>query len=101
MRQAIVTHYVGPTDYRGARVVARCQAGRVVVSWNYALDVDDNHEAAARKLAVRFGWLVDGIWVVGGGMPNGTGNVYLLLDVHGRRAAINAARKRERRERHA
>lgn len=78
MRQAIVTKYLGPTNHRGARVVARAQAGRKVVSWRDDLEVDENHTRAAEALASHYGWL-DNTQLVGGAMPDGTGNCYVLV----------------------
>jgi len=48
----VVTHFRGPTDHRGARIVARHMntRARVVVPYNHGLDSRDNHEIAARKL---------------------------------------------------
>ena len=77
MRQAIVTKYHGPTDTKGSRVSARCQAKRIFVSWDDGLDVDANHAAAARNLAEKLGW--GGKWH-GGGLPCGAGNVYVCDD---------------------
>ena len=54
--QAIETKYLGPTNHRGARVRARCDAGRVIMPWDHALNPVQNHAAAARLLANRFGW---------------------------------------------
>jgi hypothetical protein len=34
MRQAIVTRYLGATDYRGARVKATAYAGSVTLPWD-------------------------------------------------------------------
>lgn len=68
MRQAIQTTYRGPTDHRGSRIIARCDAGRVVVPWDHAIGVGENHEAAARALASKLGWAWDH---VGGGIGNG------------------------------
>lgn len=57
---AIVTRYIGPSDTRGGRIVAISGAGRgnsrVVVSWDHALDIVENHEHAARFLARRLGY---------------------------------------------
>ena len=50
MAQAIQTHYLGPTNNRPARLVDKCDAGRVVVSWDYAHDVQRNHELACLAL---------------------------------------------------
>jgi len=54
--QAITTTYKGPTDHNGSRVIAKCDAGRVVVGWDHALNVIDNHKAAARALIDKLGW---------------------------------------------
>lgn len=54
--QAIETRYLGPTDTKGSRVTARCDAGRIAVSWNYALGIEENHRAAAEALRVKLGW---------------------------------------------
>lgn len=69
MRQSIATKYQGPTDYRGARVIARSATGhRLTVAWNYALDPAGNHAEAARALAAKLGWM--GEWY-GGSTPTG------------------------------
>lgn len=68
--QAIETTYCGPTDHRGSRVIAKCEAGRVVVEWDYALNSDENHRAAAEALSAKLGW--DQGWhgkMVSGGLP--------------------------------
>ncbi len=77
MRQAIVTKFHGPTNTKGARVSAKCQAKRIFVSWDDGLGVDENHAVAARMLAQSLGW--GGNWR-GGGLPDGTGNVYVCED---------------------
>lgn len=68
MRQAIQTRYAGPTDSRGSRIIVKADAGRMTVSWDHALDVTENHTAAARKFAEKYGW--EGKWV-GGSLPGG------------------------------
>lgn len=77
MRQAIETKYVGPTNSRGSRVSARAYAGRVMVHWDDALDVDQNHMRAAHALAKKFGWKGR---LYGGARPDGKGNVYVFDD---------------------
>jgi hypothetical protein len=76
VRQAIVTKYLGPTNFRGSRVVAKAYAGRVVIPWDDALGQDENHEMAARALCLKFGWFGR---LVGGGLPDNRGNAYVLL----------------------
>lgn len=46
----VETRYLGPTNTKPSRVVAKhvSVGTRVVVSWDHALDVADNHAAAAR-----------------------------------------------------
>lgn len=70
MPQAIVTKYLGPTDHKGARVKARCQAGSVIVGWDSDVDANDNHNQAVSVLTHRLGWdKWRGRWI-GGDMPN-------------------------------
>lgn len=93
MRQAITTKWLGPTNHMGSRVKAYAQAGSVTVHWDYALGVDANHDAAARALAAKFDWLDKDWLMVGGALPDGTGNVYVFT----RPAAVtNAAIRGER-----
>lgn len=62
---AILTKFHGPTNYRGSRVTAKTTAGhRVTLSWDHALDVADNHRAAAVALCTKMNW--DGTLVEGG-----------------------------------
>jgi hypothetical protein len=57
MRQAIFTKYLGATNLRGSRVKATAEAGpSITVHWDDALDVDENHAAAAKALARKLGW---------------------------------------------
>ena len=55
--QAITVRFRGPTNHNGARLIARCEAGRLTVGWDYALNHEDNHIQAAMALAKRFGWV--------------------------------------------
>lgn len=58
MSQSIVTKYLGPTNHRGARIKATIASGAkaYTMPYNYELDTDDNHAAAAHELAQRLGW---------------------------------------------
>ena len=82
MRQSIITKYHGPTDSMGARISVRSQAGRRYYAWDHALDVNDNHYAAAKTYAESMGWLGKGgsYVLMGGGLPDGTGNAYVIVD---------------------
>jgi hypothetical protein len=76
MYQAIETRFHGPTNACGARVSARCGAGRIVLPWDHALGVDGNHRAAAVALAARLGWSAD---MLGGSLP-GSGYAWVQRD---------------------
>lgn len=76
MRQAIVTRFLGPTNFRGARVKATADAGSITVSWDYALGISENHERAALALAAKMRW--GDAWK-GGGLP---GKGYAFINVN-------------------
>lgn len=75
-RQAIETKYHGPTNTRGSRISARAGAGRIFVPYDHALDIYENHAAAARAFADRFQW---GSEWVGGATADG----YCFCSVNG------------------
>jgi len=74
--QAIETKYVGPTNHHGSRIIVRAQAGRVIVAWDDALSVDENHARAILFFAARQQWC--GTWHMGG-KADGTGNVAVCV----------------------
>ncbi len=79
MRQAILTRYLGPTNHRGARVIATAGGGlKLTLSWNHALNEQRNHQAAARTLADRLQWRWGPHWF-GGGTKDG----YCFVDSFG------------------
>ena len=76
MRQAITTEYKGPTNHRGSRIIVRAQAGRMTVPWDHALDVAENHRAAAMMFVAKWDWGEPSDWV-GGALPSGG---YVFVD---------------------
>ena len=62
--QAILTRYIGPTNFRGTRVRASCAAGSIIVPWDDALGIDANHAAARRALVRKLDWQ-DRTWASG------------------------------------
>lgn len=56
MRQVITTKYLAPTNHRGGRVKASCDAGSVTVAWQHEFDVAINHSNAAGVLRDKLGW---------------------------------------------
>lgn len=63
--QAIRTRYHGPTNTRGSRITASCEADKLTVPYDHALDIGENHRAAALALAEKLGWKR---WIYVGGV---------------------------------
>lgn len=66
---SICSRYLGPTNHRGSRVRVRRTDHRpgdrtLMVSWDYSLDVIENHAAAIAKFVKLWGWDTTD-WVVG------------------------------------
>ncbi len=62
--QAIVTKYISPTNTKGGRVKASCQAGSITLGWDHSLNPWHNHQAAAKALATKMKWDY-GTWISG------------------------------------
>jgi hypothetical protein len=55
--QSIETHYVGPSNHRASRVIATTPGGhRLTHHWDYSLNSDQNHHAAAEALRAKLDW---------------------------------------------
>jgi hypothetical protein len=80
--QAITTTYYGPTNHRGSRIIAKCDAGRRTYAWNYALDVPENHHAAAVAFATELDWLADRFRIVSGSIDKGDRYAHVLVSLH-------------------
>lgn len=78
-RQAITTTFRGPTNFRGSRVVVTCEAKRISVPWDHALDSQNNHAAAALELMRVLGWDAKNQLAMGG-----TKNGYVFVQVRRR-----------------
>lgn len=86
MFQSIETKYLGPTNFRGGRIKAQA-SGKFsrTYSYDHALSVEANHNAAALRLAVELKWA--GRWC-GGSSQSGNGNVYVNVDNGGNGASF-------------
>lgn len=80
MYQAIVTRYHGPTNYRGSRISARADAGRIFRSYDHALNADENHAQAALDLMEQKGWMRPGRKLRAGALPGHAGYVFVMVD---------------------
>lgn len=57
MKHAIMTSYVGPTNTRGSRIIAKTSNGfRLLKPYDSALTSWDNHRHAALLLAIKLGY---------------------------------------------
>ena len=80
--QAIQTKFIPCTNHRGSRVKAWCEAKSLTVYWDHALDVDGNHNSAARQLIKLLGWEGHGLWF-GGELPRpSSGYVFVCNPKH-------------------
>ena len=52
--QAIISKYISPTNYRGARVKASCERGSITLSWPDELSGETVHVWAKEQLIARF-----------------------------------------------
>jgi hypothetical protein len=76
--QAIETKYLRATNVRGARIKATAAAGSITIGYDYALNTDGAHKAAADALIAKMGWT--GTFAQGG---NVTGTGYYFVNVDG------------------
>jgi hypothetical protein len=76
MYQAILTKFLGPTNTRGSRVRASAEAGSVTIECDDRIGMEKNHIAAARALALKYGWAAK---YYGGGMPQTSGHAYAFV----------------------
>ena len=68
--QAIQTKYIGPTNTKGARIKAACDAGSVIIGYPHELSGDDCHAKAAMALVRKLGWEDHGESWVCGSLPD-------------------------------
>lgn len=68
--QAIRTKFIPPTNTRGDRVKASCQAKSITVAWEYGLDTEEMHRAAAVQLCLKLGWHFEDLAT--GQLPDGS-----------------------------
>ena len=98
--QAIVTKYVGPGNVRGARIIAKCKAGRVSIPYPHELSGEAVHRAAAVALCDKLDAKTVTRWrfwdpaeLIGGGLPGGDGYAFVFApEVDKLREALRVAR---------
>ena len=89
--QAITTKYAGPTNTRGSRIIAKAAAGRVSVGYDHALNLEDNHAAAAQALAEKLGWVGGNYGEIVSGCDHKGDYVHVLTTAVGALRTLTAA----------
>lgn len=80
--QAIETKFIRATNVTGERIKATAWGGSVTVGYDYALDSQGNHKAAADALIAKMGW--NGTYAQGGNAKGDGG--YYFVNVEGSNA---------------
>jgi hypothetical protein len=77
--QAIITKFIGPTNTRGSRIKATCEAGHITIPYPHAENTGTAHRMAAQALVDKLGWTTTNYGpLVGGGTPDGTGYAFVF-----------------------
>lgn len=78
--QAIITKAIAPTNTRGPRIKATCDAGSITIAYPSGKDTETGHRMAAEALAAKLEWNNDGYGkMVCGGLPNQAGYVFVFV----------------------
>lgn len=75
---AIFTRYLGLTNTKGRRIKATARGISVTIPLDYALDMTERHEKAARALLGKLGWY-DRDTALAGETPDGRGYVSVAI----------------------
>jgi hypothetical protein len=57
--QSIRTRHFGPSNVKGSRIQAKCEARTIYVAYDHALNLDQNHRAACRALLLAMNWTAE------------------------------------------
>lgn len=77
MRQAIVTKFIAPTNTKGPRVKAWCNAGKLTMPWIDSLNIEENHRFVAVQLWGKLKWHTKNIYLIGGALPGDAGYCFV------------------------
>ena len=90
--QAIQTKYLGPSNYRGARIKAWCEAGSLTIDYPDELSGQACHRKAAESLQAKLGWDEQSYSsdrkskpvLLGGALPGNAGYCFIFDNVWAR-----------------
>ena len=54
--QAIQTSFIPCTNTKPNRIKAECWAGKIIISWDYGLNQEENHRKACQRLIDKCKW---------------------------------------------
>ena len=70
--QAIICKYFGPTNVKGSRIKAQCEAGSITIDYPHELSGQAVYRKAAEALVVKLGWTESCYGgLLGGQLPSG------------------------------
>lgn len=56
-KQTIITKYLGPSNVKGSRCIAKTTSGkRLIIEWDDTLNLEQNHYEAMKRLATILNW---------------------------------------------
>jgi len=80
--QAITTKYIGPSNTKGSRIKATCDAGSITIPYPHELSGEEAHAQAAMALCRKLQWTAaEGYkadWVCGRSSISGYTFVYVI-----------------------
>ena len=95
--QAITTKFICPTNHRGPRYKATCDAGHLTLEADHRLGSEENHLRVARALILRLGWTpANGSYGQWYHAADRHGNYTLVCDVEYNRVTLTAGQDDER-----
>jgi hypothetical protein len=75
--QAIITKYLCPTGFKGARIKATCYSGSVTIPYDHSLSGSAVHRKAAEALLEKLQWTGR---LIGGSDPSGQGYTFVFAE---------------------
>lgn len=70
--QAIICKYFGPTNVKGSRIKAQCEAGSLTIDYPHELSGQAVYRKAAETLVSKLGWTNQNYGeLLGGQLPSG------------------------------
>ena len=70
--QAIICKYFGPTNVKGSRIKAQCEAGSITIDYPHELSGQAVYRKAAEALVSKLGWTHQNYGeLLGGQLPSG------------------------------